>query len=149
MMMTYIRMRPWVSNRMKSVIVQVSRSYRLLFCGVITYMNYTSACTNYVTITLWEGILGSVWCCHLSPIVCVCAREGMSNIIASLLYCITTLGGRHCIVGFQWIEHWWLLGTHHATRSCWQGHDLFSRSSITMIWLMLISSIIFTVGFLF
>ena len=47
--------------------------------------------------------------------------------------CITTLGGRHCIVGLEWIKHWWLLGTHHVTRSCWQGHELFSRSSITML----------------
>ena len=51
-------------------------------CGVITYFNYISACTNHVTITLWEGILRSVWCCHLSPIVCMCAREGMPNVIA-------------------------------------------------------------------
>ena len=50
--------------------------------GSITYSDYISACTNHVTITLREGILGSVWCCLLSPIVWVCAREGMPNIIS-------------------------------------------------------------------
>ena len=84
----------------------------------------------------------------LSPIVlCVCKRKNAKHQVP-LCYCNTTLGGRQCIVGLEWIGHWWLLGTHHATRICWQGHNLFSRSSITMICLMLISSIIFTFGFI-
>ncbi len=55
------------------------------------------------------------------------------------------LGGRHCIVGsFEWIDHWWMLGTHDGTRSCWKGHYLYSRSSIAMIYSMMISGIQFT-----
>ena len=53
MMMTYIRVKPWVFNRMKPVIVQVWRAYRLFVSKVITYCNYISTCTNHLTITLW------------------------------------------------------------------------------------------------
>ena len=146
-MMTYIRMKPWVSNRMNFVIVQVSRSYRLLVCGIIPILTIAvlapiidhNSVRGYVEVSFGVALL--------SPIVlCVCKRKNAKHQVP-LCYCNTTLGGRHCIVGFEWIGHWWLLGTHHATRSCWQGQDLFSRSSITMICLMLISSKIFTSGF--
>ncbi len=62
------------------------------------------------------------------------------------LFATLYLGGRHCIVGFEWMACWCVLGTPNATRSCWQDHYLFSRSSITKNWLMLISSEIFTYG---
>ena len=73
--MTFIRMKPWLSNRMKIVIVHGSLSYRLLFSGIVTYMHYASAFTNHVTITLWEGVVRSVQCCLWSPISCVCVQE--------------------------------------------------------------------------
>ena len=131
-MMTYIRMKPWVSNRMNFVIVQVSRSYRLLVCGIIPILTIAvlapiidhNSVRGYVEVSFGVALL--------SPIVlCVCKRKNAKHQVP-LCYCNTTLGSRHCIVGSEWIEHWWLLGTHHATRSCWQGQDLFSRPSITM-----------------
>ncbi len=148
MMMTYVRMRPWLSNRMKFVIVQVSRSYRLLVLRG-NYLFELHQCLHQPCdhnsvrgCSRVRLVLPSVSYCLF-----VCKRRNAEHHFSLCCY-ITTLGGRHCIVGFEWIEHWWLLGTHHATRSCWQGHDLFSRSSITMICLMLISSIIFTFGFI-
>ena len=55
------------------------------------------------------------------------------------------------MVGF-WVNNTLVVvrNTHNATaaRSCWLGHDLFSRSSITVICLMLISSMMFTYGIL-
>ena len=62
------------------------------------------------------------------------------------LFATLHIGGRHCIVGFEWMACWCVLGTPNAARSCWQDHYLFSRSSITKNWLMLISSEIFTYG---
>jgi len=88
---------------MKFVIVQVSRSYRLLVCGVITYINYISACTNHVTITLWEGIFRvSLVLPVVSFCVCVCKSRN-AECHFSLCCCITTWGCRHCIVGF-WVN---------------------------------------------
>ncbi len=83
----------------------------------------------------------------VSFLLCLCAREGLLNFSSLLCDCITTRGGRHCIVGVWVKDHWWLLGTHHVIRSCCQSHDLVSRSNITMNGLMLNSSIIFTFGF--
>ena len=85
----------------------------------------------------------------ISFLLCLCAREGLSNFSSLLCYCITTQGGRYCIVGVWVKDHWWLLGMHHVIRSCCQSHDLVSRSNITMNGLMLNSSIIFTFGFRF
>ena len=147
MMMTYIRVKPWFSNRMKFVIVQVSRSYRLLVCGIITCFHYNSACTNYVTITLWEGLVRSVRCCLWSPIfVSVCNRRNAEHKFL-LCYCITTLGGRHCIVGFEWIEHWWLLGTPMPLETADNAMILSAGQASPWFFLMLTSSMIFTLGF--
>mgnify|MGYP006167391357 FL=1 len=145
-MMTSIRMKPWLSNRMKFVIVHGSLSYRLFLRDNYLYSLY-SAFTNHVTITLQEGskVRSGVACGLL--LLCLCAREGLSNFSSLLCDCITTRGGRHCIVGVWVKDHWWLLGTHHVIRSCCQSHDLVSRSNITMNGLMLNSSIIFTFGF--
>ena len=57
-MMTSIRMKPWLSNRMKFVIVHGSLSYRLFLRDNNLYSLY-SAFTNHVTITLWEGVVRS------------------------------------------------------------------------------------------
>ncbi len=54
--------------------------------------------TNHVTITLWDSVVRLV-CYYL----CLCEREGLSNFSSLLCDCITTLGGRHCIVGF-WVN---------------------------------------------
>ncbi len=146
-MMTYICVKPWVSNRMKYVIVQVSRSYSQLVCGIIPIwtIRVLESAINHNSVR--GCIKVSFGVAFLSPIVlCVCKRKNAKHQVP-LCYCITTLGCRHCRVGFEWIEHWWLLGTYHSTRSCWQVRDFFSRSSITMICLMLISSKIFTFGF--
>ncbi len=132
-------MKPWLFNCMNFVIVQVSWSYRLLVSRILPILTIVvlapaidhNSVRGYTKVSCGVDLL--------SPIVlCVCKRKNTKHQV-SLCYCITTLGSRHCIVGFEWIEHWWLLGTDHATRSCWQDQDLFNRSSITMINLMLIS----------
>ena len=140
--------KPWLSNCMKFVIVHRSLSYRLFLRDNYLYSLY-SAFTNHVTITLWEGSKVGLVLPVISFLLCLCAREGLSNFSSLLCDCITTQGGRHCIVGVWVKDHWWLLGTHHVIRSCCQSHDLVSRSNITMNGLMLNSSIIFTFGFRF
>ena len=64
-----------------------------------TFCSLISACTNHMTETLREcSKIGVVL--PLSPFGVVCAQEGMSNFM-SFVNCITTLGGRHCIVGYE------------------------------------------------
>ena len=84
----------------------------------------------------------------VSYVLWMCGRGNSEQQFQSF-FSITTLrlSGRHWIVDFKWMEHWWFLGPHNITRKCWQGHELFRRSSITMICLMLISSMISTFGF--
>ena len=146
--MIYFCMKSWLSNCMKFVIVQGSLSYRLLVCGEIylcsLYQCFHQPCGH----NPWRGYIKvGLVLLIVSYLLCLRATEGMPNNSSHLFYCITTLVGRHRIVGFDWIVHWWLLGACNTTRSCWQGHDLFIRSSIIMICLMLICSMIFTSGF--
>ena len=94
----------------------------------------------------WEDLATSVWCCLLSPCFCIfmCKSERQTTVPIFRIVPLH-LGSRHCIVGsFEWIDHWCMLGTHDGTRSCWKGHYLYSRSSIAMIYSMMISGIQFT-----
>ena len=101
----YFHVKPWLSYHMNFVMIQVSHPYRLnVYVGQITCVHYTSTFTNHVTRTFYEGILRSVWCCLWSPICCVCVQQReCQTIVPIFLYCITTLGGRHCIVGV-WVN---------------------------------------------
>jgi len=84
--MTYFCIKPWMSKCMKIVIADY------LFVGVITYVHYISAFTNYVTITRWEVIVKSHGCCLSSPIVRVSVQERNTKHQFLLYCCITTLG---------------------------------------------------------
>ncbi len=91
-MMTYISMKPWVSNRIYVVIVQVSRSYRLLVCGIIPISIITvlapiidhNSVRGYVEVSFGVALL--------APIVLhVCKRKNAEHQVP-LCYGITTLG---------------------------------------------------------
>ncbi len=97
-MMTSIRMKTRLSNRLKFVIVHRSLSYRLFLRDNYLYSPY-SAFINHVTITLREGSKVSLVLPVISFLLCMCAREGLSNFSSLLCNCITTRGGSHCIVG--------------------------------------------------
>ncbi len=75
--LTYINMKLWLSDHMKFVIVQVSKSYRLIDdVWWICLWFLISTCVNCVTIILCEDIARSVWCCLLSPkMTVVCKGE--------------------------------------------------------------------------
>ena len=66
-------------------------------------------------------------------------KRGTAKQQLHLANCVTTLGGRHCIVGIWVSSAMVVFRNTQSTRSCWLGHNLFSRSRITMICLMLIS----------
>jgi hypothetical protein len=134
-------------HRMKFVIVHGSLSYRLILQDNYLYSLFQCFHQQSDHYSLRGISKVSLVLPMVSYLLCPCAREGLSNFSSCLFNCITTLGGRHCIVGFWVKDHWWLLGTQHVIRSCCQSHDLVSRSSITMINFILNSSIIFPWGF--
>ena len=86
---------------MKSVKVQVSRSYKLLVCRIIPILPVAvlaptidhNSVRGYVEVSFGVALL--------SPIVlCVCKRRNAKHQVP-LCYCNTTLGGRHCIIGSE------------------------------------------------
>ena len=82
---------------MNFVIVQVSRSYRLLVCGIIPILTIAvlapiidhNSERGYVAVSFGVALF-------VSYCVCKCKRRNAEHQVP-LCYCITTLGGRHCL----------------------------------------------------
>lgn len=132
---------------MNSVIDQISHPF-----GTIAGADRLPMFTIQVpSCTMWPWLLrGCVKVGLVLPVVSccayLCAREE-SQTTSIFCICITTLEGRHCIVGVKWMRHPWLLWAHNATRSYRQDQEVYSRSCITMMCLMLCSSNLFTWDF--
>ena len=102
-MMTSIHIKPWVSNCMKFVIVHRSLSYRLILWDNYLYslFQWFHQQSNHYSLRGLSKV--SLVLSMVSCDLCPCVREGMSNFSSLLCNCITTLGGRHCIVG-GWVN---------------------------------------------
>ena len=90
----------------KFVIDQLScLDRRMLLMGMYTFVHYISACTNHVTIALWEYSKVSV-VLPSSSFVSIYVRA-RRNVELQVLLLIASLhfGSRHCIIGYEWTEH--------------------------------------------
>ena len=86
---------------MKSVIVKVSQSYRLLVCRIIPILTIAvlapaidhNSVKGYIKVGLGVAFLSSI-------VLCVFKRKNAKHRV-SFCYCITTIGIRHYIVNLS------------------------------------------------
>ena len=124
MMMTYFRIKPWLSNRM--IICDrpsITDIQTICSAGLYTFVYYLSTFTNLVITTFWGGIEWSLWCLpYVSIVLWMVSKRWNAERQFHVLYCFTSCGRFEYWIEGVWVNDRVVVLRTHTLRNCFLGH---------------------------